>query len=242
MPLPAPRGTETPREGCDHLNGFNVCNFQDATLRDVHLKYAELLGEPVASFDFTGQVFRFGKLTYSPGAPEGWKVQFANLGLDDLRLNGLTSQPGSESHPAVRDWLQSQHELGLDIPRVVGRPLSPPVCNRTSGECRQWFDKTVFLFPQDAVSGTVVRRDELGLRLLPQPAPTAVPSLVPTLAPPTPLPTQAIATAVPAPPIETVRMPDGLTMLMAAALILAILVAVFVLARGQRSRRTRQTT
>lgn len=169
-------GSEQPREGCLFQNGWNVCDYGLATIRDTYLRYADLTGEPLSSFDSQCQTFRFASLCFKPGNPDGWKVEFANLGLQDLTANGFTPQPGVEIHAALRDWIQAQLELGVDVPRVVGRVLSPPICSRESGSCRVWTDKTAFSFPADAVSGSQVQRLALGLTSLPAPVPPPVTS------------------------------------------------------------------
>src|SRR5688572_6808084 len=73
-------GTEQPREGCLFQNGFNICDFGEAKLRDGYLRYAELIGEPLSSFDAQCQTFRFARLCFKAGNPDGWKIEFANLG------------------------------------------------------------------------------------------------------------------------------------------------------------------
>lgn len=163
-------GREVPREGCLFVNGWNVCSYGEAALKDHYLRYQDLLGDPVSAFDSRCQTFRFGRLCYSAGNPPEWRVEFANLGLQDLQARGVSPQPGAEPHPAVRDWLISQLEVGLDTTRIVGRTVSQPVCDKTSGRCRQWTDKQLFLFPTDASAGHEVQRAPLGAwSLRPQP-------------------------------------------------------------------------
>lgn len=175
---------ESPREGCLYQDGFNICNYGDATIRETYLKYRDLLGSPISSFDSRCQLFRLGKLCYDPGKPPDWKVEWANIGLQDLVANGYSPLPGSEPHPAVRDFLTNQVELGVDTPRVFGRIISPPFCDRATGSCRQWTDKTLFIFPQDAVSGAHVARAPLGVGSAGQQLPLTSPTSGVTVAPP----------------------------------------------------------
>ncbi len=157
-----PSGTEVPREGCLFKNGFNVCDYGDATVKEAYLQFEALLGDPLSGFDARCQTFNGGRLCYTPGNPAAWRVQWDNLGAQDAVARGLTLQPNAEPHPALRDWLIGQMELGLDTTRVVGRILTPPVCDRTTRTCKQYTDKQVFLFPEDATWGVDVQRAPLG--------------------------------------------------------------------------------
>ncbi len=157
-----PSGTESPREGCLLKNGFNICNYGDATMKDTYLRFEPLLGDPLSGFDARCQTFNGGRLCYSPGNPPDWRVQWANLGADAAIARGLTLQPNAEPHPALRDWLIGQMEVGLDTTRVVGRMLTPPLCDRATGWCTQYADKQAFRFPADARSGAEVQRLPLG--------------------------------------------------------------------------------
>jgi hypothetical protein len=170
-----PVGSETPIAGCVHDNGFNVCDLGPATFRQVYLREKQLLGPPVSSAGLNAQSFTHGKLLSDPGAPEGWTVQWANLGHEDLIKNGFMPQPGAELHPAVRDWLTAFLEQGGDPGRVVGRILSRPIPDPTTNQCRVWTDKTKFVFPCEATSGAVVQRAALGVESLPAPPPTPTP-------------------------------------------------------------------
>jgi hypothetical protein len=169
-PEAAPVGQEQPRERCAYENGINVCDYGDATLKDVYLRYAEFLGEPVGGFDSRCQTFRFNKLCFNPANPPGWQIEFSNAGLADLQANGLVPLPGAELHPAVRDWLIGQVESGLDTRRVVGRIISPAICDKA--RCRQWTDKSLFVFAADATAASQVQRAPLGLWSVPRPQPT----------------------------------------------------------------------
>lgn len=168
-----PVGTDTPRANCDVVNGWNVCDYGVANLRDAYLRDADLLGEPVSGFDSHIQRFRFGALTYNPANPADWKVEVANLGLADLKANGMLPNYGAELHPAVRDWLLLQGDNGLDTPRTIGRVISAPVCDAT--RCRQWTEKQLFIFPPQATAATQVQRAPLGMWSNPVPPPTANP-------------------------------------------------------------------
>lgn len=171
-PLQPPMtGNEQPREGCFFSNGFNVCNYGEANLKDTYLRFKDYLGAPLSSFDSWSQLFVFGKLSYNPGNPAGWKVEIANMGLMDYQARGFTAQPGSEPHPALRDWLISQLEVNVDTGRLVGRIISPPLCDNATGMCRQWTDKQAFVFPKDAISGSQVQRVDLGLSTVHPPPP-----------------------------------------------------------------------
>lgn len=167
-----PVGQEQPREGCLLENGFNVCDYGTATLKAAYLRHRDLLGEPLSGFDARCQLFRFNRLCFNPANPDGWQVEFANAGLQDLQVNGFTPQPGAELHPAVRDWLISQLEIGVDTTRLIGRVISPPVCDKATNRCRQWTDKALFLFPAEAVSASQVQRAPLGLSSVPRTAST----------------------------------------------------------------------
>jgi hypothetical protein len=162
-----PSGSETPLDGCLFLNGRNVCDYGDAVIRDTYLREQAFLGDPISSFDSQSQTFVFGRLTYRRGNPDGWRVEWANLGLQHLTAHGYVPQVGAELHPAVHDWIAAQIELGVDTLRVIGRVVSPPVCNRETGMCQQWFDKAVFRFPSNATAGSQVQRLPLGLLSLP---------------------------------------------------------------------------
>jgi hypothetical protein len=170
-----PVGSETPIEGCLYDNGFNICVGE---IRQAYLRDKQLLGPPISSAGLNCQIFSHGKLCFDSGAEVGWKVQWANLGHEDLIKNGFTPQPGAELHPAVRDWLTAFVEQGGDPTRQVGRMLSRPIPDPTTGQCRVWTDKQKFVFPCDATSGAVVQRASLGMESLPAPLPTPTPVVV----------------------------------------------------------------
>ena len=154
------RGDEAPQAGCLHEHGWNICNFGEATIKDSYLRTKTYLGRPVGSFDSRCQTFELGRLCFNPANSDDWQVEFDNLGLVDLTSNGYTPLPGSDPHPAVRDWLLSLSEVGVDPWRVAGRIISEPVCQR--GRCSQWADKTRFAFPETAVHANDVQREPLG--------------------------------------------------------------------------------
>jgi hypothetical protein len=158
-------GREELTEGGLLENGWLIQNWGDARIKDVYLRYRSWLGEPVSGFDATCQAFRLGRLCYAPGNPPDWKVEFDNLGYLDMQVQGYTPNPGRTPHPALRDWIQSQREAGLDTVRLVGRIVSEPVCDKKSGVCTQWTDKQRFSFEDASMSGDHVRRDPLGLWL-----------------------------------------------------------------------------
>lgn len=213
---PIPSGNEAPRPGCVFDNSYNVCSYGTADFRQVYQQHRELLGTPISAVDASQcQTFVMAKLCYDPGAPPGWEVQLANLGLDDLTRNGFLPQPGSEQHPAVRDFLAGQQQAGVDIVRVYGRVLSPPICDAISATCRQFMDKTVLVFDKQAVSGVQVQRLPLGLQSLPAPVPTATAIVQPQ-------PVQPVQPAAIQPPI------GGLAI---GALIAALLIAAFFTSR-----------
>lgn len=169
-------GHETPQDGAYFENGWNVANTGAADLMDRYLRYQSFLGEPVSGFNGQCQSFRFGRLCYQPANPSDWKVELANVGLEDLQVQGYSAQPGRDPHPALRDWLYMQLEAGVDLTRVVGRLLSESICDARTRLCRQWADKQVFQFPQDSLTADQVQRLPVGLWLShPQarPAPVA---------------------------------------------------------------------
>ena len=47
--------------------------------------------------------------------------------------------------------------------RIVGRVLSPALCDQAQRQCRQYTDKQLFLFAPDTASALEVRRAPLGL-------------------------------------------------------------------------------
>jgi hypothetical protein len=211
-------GNEVPREGCIHENGWLICDYGEANLREVYLKHRDLIGDPISSFDSRCQTFTFTRLCYDRGKPDGWKVEFDNLGLRDLRANGFTPQPGAAPHPAVRDWLQWQVDLGLDVQRVIGPLISQPICDRSTELCYQVADKAKFVFRQDATSGTEVQRVPLGLQL-----PAAIPAaLQPTVV--------ATATTEPAATVESAASPGAFNpvLLVLAALVLLAAIGALV--------------
>jgi len=156
-------GREEPAEGALLENGWRIEDRGEANLKEVYLRNQGFLGEPVTGFDGATQTFRLGRLGYQPNNPPDWKIEFANLGWLDMQTSGLTPNPGRTPHPALRDWLQAQLEVGLDLPRVVGRIISEPVCE--GGSCRQWTDKQRFQFPREALTADQVQRAPLGLWL-----------------------------------------------------------------------------
>lgn len=162
-PVPPTAGREVPHEDCLLENGWNICNYGDAALKDLYLRYRPYLGEPVSGFDSRCQRYRLGALCYNPGNPDGWKIEFANLGLSDYLANGFSPQASASPHPAVRDWLLAQMEVGLDTTRVVGPMVSQPHCDQKTARCMQWTAKTKFTFPIGAVSADQVQRVPLGL-------------------------------------------------------------------------------
>src|SRR5690348_8019247 len=69
-------GSEAPEQGAVHENGWNVANYDAATIKDTYLRYQGLLGEPVSGFDGRCQSFRFGRLCYHPDNPDDWQAEF----------------------------------------------------------------------------------------------------------------------------------------------------------------------
>lgn len=212
-----PIGHEAPQQGCLYDNGYNICPYGEANLRDAYLEHRELLGPPLSSFDSRSQVFLFGKLVYTPGNSEKWKVELSNEGLSHLIRNGYGPQPGSQMHPAVSDYLRAQQEVGVDTVRTSGRIISPALRDPVTGLCRQWADKAVYQFPCDAESGTMVQRLALGLESIPAPLPIATAVTVvaePAPAYPFELASSAIVLAIAAVVLLTRltrRRPSGLT-------------------------------
>jgi hypothetical protein len=158
-------GQEVAQEGAIYLNGWNVQNHYDAKIKDTYTRYQDLLGEPVSGWNGTSQSFRFGKLIYTPSRPDDWKIEFGNTGMEDLQVNGYTPQLNSTPHPALRDWLQSRNEDGMDIVRVIGPIISQPTCDKKANICRQWSAKSSFSFPADSLDGQNVVRLPVGLWL-----------------------------------------------------------------------------
>lgn len=171
-------GHEQPAEGAFLENGWLVQNRGEARIADVYLRYRAWLGEPVSGFDGSCQLFRLGRLCYAPGNPPDWKVELDNLGYLDMQIEGYTPNPGRTPHPALRAWVQSQRESGLDTVRVVGRLISDPICDRNTGLCTQWTDKQRFSFDEAARWEDQVRREPLGLWFShPKARPVAAPPL-----------------------------------------------------------------
>jgi hypothetical protein len=102
-------------------------------------------------------------LSYKPGNPSEWKVEFDSLGEMDMRVEGFTPKPNASLHPALRDFLRTQLEVGIDILRVYGPVISDPICS--AGSCRQWTAKARFEFDQAAVGADAVQRLPIGLWL-----------------------------------------------------------------------------
>ncbi|SRR5581483_10549978 len=174
---PDTAGRDTPQLACAHANGWNVC----PPLRDVYLRHADLLGKPISGFDVqtSAQRFLFGTLIYRPANPPDWQVEFANVGSEDYQLQGYTPRPGSEPHPAVRDWLTSAREGGIDTVRVVGRLISEPLPDKKTGLLKQWAEKAVFVFPAEATTADQVQRVPVGESVLQRQARSSVPSAQP---------------------------------------------------------------
>jgi hypothetical protein len=158
-------GNEEPLDGALPLNGWNVANYEQIRLKDFYQRHEGFLGEPLSGFDGRTQTFRLGRITYGPGKAAEWQLELENLGFLDMQLEGYTPRLGSSPHPAVRDWLLAQQDVGTDLTRVVGRTISEAICERKSKQCSQWTDKQRFLFRQDALTGDEVQRAPLGLWL-----------------------------------------------------------------------------
>lgn len=166
-------GQEEPLADAVYENGWNVANHENARIQDTYLSYRRFLGEPITGFDGQCQSFRLGRLCYAPGNPPDWRIELANLGADELEVEGYTAKPGATLHPAVRDYRLSQLELGVDLGRVFGRVISDPICDKRTRTCKQFTDKALFLFDEQAVSGDQVQRAPLGLwRTYPRTRPT----------------------------------------------------------------------
>ena len=186
-------GHEAPVEGSLYDNGWNVMNHGESGLKDTYLRLRHWLGEPISSFDGQCQSFRFGRLCYDPGKPEDWRIELSNSGWEDMLVEGYSPKPGSTPHPAVRDWKLSQLENGADLTRLVGRTISDPICDQKSHQCRQWTDKQLFLFEENAISDDRVQRAPLGLWLV-YPQARAAATLPSEIVPsPPPVPSLAIA-------------------------------------------------
>lgn len=158
-PAPALSGKEQPRPGAIFVNGFNI----EDPLRDTYARSRAWLGEPVTAFDGRCQRFRFGELCYEPGNDPAWVVQFANLGRQDMEIEGYRPVANASPSPALKDWLRAHYEVGLDITRTIGPVISEPHCTPTV--CVQWTMKTRFEFPPNATSASQVRRAPVGLYL-----------------------------------------------------------------------------
>ncbi len=158
-------GHELRQEDGAYENGWNVQDRGPSRFLTFYLRYKPLLGEPVSGSDGRCQSFRFGRICVNLGNPPDWQVELTNSGLEDLQLEGYTPKPGASPHPAVRDWLVSQMDVGTDVTRVVGRTLSDPLCDKQSHACRQWSDKQLFLFQEEALTAAEVQRAPLGLWL-----------------------------------------------------------------------------
>lgn len=168
-------GHEEPQEDALLVNGWLIKDYGAARVRTYWERYQPWLGEPIGAFDGRSQMFRMGKLSYTASNPSGWEIELDNLGWLDLSLHGLTAAPGSEPHPAVRAWLITQLDVGTDVTRLVGRIISPAVCDR-KGHCMQWTDKTRLEFEQAAATAEATVRAPLGLYLAyPHTQPVEVP-------------------------------------------------------------------
>jgi hypothetical protein len=169
-------GREEPLPGALFENGWNIHNHGDALFRDTFIRYRSFLGEPVSGFDAHCQTFRLGRLCFNAGNRPDWRVEFANLGALDMAVEGYTPNPGRAPHPALRDWLVAQIEVGLDTTRLVGRIISDPVCDRGTRRCVQWAEKQRFEFEASAIAADAVQRQPLGLWLThPKARPAATP-------------------------------------------------------------------
>ena len=157
-------GSEESEAGALLINGWLVKDIGPARMRAFWERYQPWLGEPIGPFDGRSQMFRMGKLTYTASNPDGWQVELDNLGWQDLALRGLMATPGSEPHSAVRAWLIAQLDVGTDVPRLVGRVISPAICDH-KGRCSQWADKARLDFAKEATSAEAVSRAPLGLYL-----------------------------------------------------------------------------
>ena len=171
--VPDTAGHEKPLDGALFINGYNISNQRDAKVLDTYFAYKGFLGEPVSSWDGHEQMFRFSGLSYDPTHPKDWRMELSNAGEEDLTLEGMLPAPGSSPHPAVRDWELTQMNAGVDLQRVVGTFLSPPICQK--GECWQASSKLRFEFEASATSGQQVRLAPVGLWLThPQTRPTRI--------------------------------------------------------------------
>lgn len=148
-----PAGHEEPVAGGAYLNGFNVRNVGSCAFGDRYGEAQGLLGPPVGSFTGRAQAFQFGRLICAPTNPAGRQVLLDDLGLQHLRLAGLTPRPGSELHPAVRAHLLDALETGLAPDELFGRVLTPVRCD-SGHHCRQYTDKQLLLF-EDAPDALV---------------------------------------------------------------------------------------
>lgn len=159
-----PTGNEQGRPGATLENGFNVANIGPCTFQEFYKKAWNVLGEPVSGFDGVKQWFQYGQLVCLPDSPAGQQVALANLGYTELRSTGRLPQSNAALDPAVQDFLAISLERGGIDPAVYfGEPISPPLCDSSSGRCVQYTEKTRFEFQQGATSGEAVTRSPLGL-------------------------------------------------------------------------------
>jgi hypothetical protein len=59
-------GQEEPQADALYVNGWNVGNYGEALVKDTYVRYHDLLGEPLSTFDGQCQSFRLGRLCYTP--------------------------------------------------------------------------------------------------------------------------------------------------------------------------------
>lgn len=162
-PKVATAGNEQPKDGAILVNGWLIENHGSARILDSWERYQAFLSEPISGWDGKSQRFRGGELVYTPGNPPDWQVEFSSLGWRMMQTGGFTPSPGQTPHPALRLLIQSQIEVGIDAPRVIGRVISIPLCR--DGWCWQYTDKQAFFLPEDAASADLVQRIPVGLCL-----------------------------------------------------------------------------
>jgi hypothetical protein len=156
-------GHEAPITGALFSNGWNVADISGVGFRAFYERWRDLFGEPTTGFDGLQQCFTFACLRVNPANPPDWRIEIVNAGQQAMLAEGWTPTPGRTPHRAVRDWVLHQLELGVDVPRLVGRFISEPVCQKKL--CRQFSEKQLFVFGEDATSFDEVRREPVGLWL-----------------------------------------------------------------------------
>lgn len=153
----------------EYVNGYNVLDLGPCPFARVYREEALLLGPPVAGAAGTAQTFAVGRLECRPTAGQAEApVTWANLGLAALLAEGRRPIAHPELPAAVRAYLTSFIEAGLDLERYFGTPLSGAVC--AGDRCRTFLDKQVLTYAaadRDNFAPEAVTTEPLGCQATP---------------------------------------------------------------------------